>query len=105
VKTTPYPFDSQELFVGKRQGQIRLFLQRRQLDLGLLSPDDTQRHKHQKKKYEYDEMGIGSLLRSQWTSLSKVTRQVWRFLKNCFAQIHDLALYRRQLAPLLRGYI
>ncbi len=43
--------------------------------------------------------------RAFYAQLSKITRQVWRFLKNCFREKSSLALYQRQLKPLLQGYL
>lgn len=43
--------------------------------------------------------------RAFWTRLSKITRQVWRFLKNCFGKKSSRGLYQRQLRPMLEGYI
>lgn len=83
----------------------RLFLQRRQEDLGLSVPDETQKAKHALKRRALSESETAIPLLAQWTYLSKLTRQLWRFLKNCFAKKHDPGLYKRQLEPLLRGYL
>jgi hypothetical protein len=83
----------------------RLFLMRRQADLALVQPDSTQDKKHQKKQAIYAQSDKGVFLRAMWVNLSKIARQVWRFLKNCFACQHAPALYARQLVPLLRGYL
>lgn len=83
----------------------RLFLMRRQADLELAKPDATQDKKHEKKLASYTQSGEGVLLRAAWQNLSKISRQVWRFLKNCFARQHALALYKQQLEPMLRGYL
>jgi hypothetical protein len=83
----------------------RLFLMRRQADLALAQPDATQDKKHQKKLASHTQSGKGILLRALWHNLSKITRQVWRFLKNCFTCQHEPALYTRQLEPLLRCYL
>lgn len=88
----------------------RLFLQRRQEDLGLDKPDATQDKKHQQKqdqlkatKGSAEEQSTA--YRALWTHLSKVTRQVWRFLKTCFLIKHQQAFYQRQLRPLLLRYL
>jgi hypothetical protein len=83
----------------------RLFLMRRQADLALAQPDATQDKKHQKKLAIYTQSGKGILLRALWQNLSKISRQVWRFLKNCFTCQHEPRLYTRQLEPLLRCYL
>ena len=83
----------------------RLFLMRRQADLALAQPDATQDKKHQKKLASYTQSDNGILLRALWQNLSKISRQVWRFLKNCFTCQHEPGLYKRQLEPLLRCYL
>lgn len=83
----------------------QLFLQRRQQDLERSTPDSTQQAKHKAKQKQHSESSLGIALRASWMHLSKITRQLWRFLRNCFAYAHEPALYRRQLEPLLRGYI
>ncbi|NOY72297.1 MAG: transposase [Gammaproteobacteria bacterium] len=79
----------------------RLFLQRRQKDLQLEKPDSTQDRKHQIKQDQTYFSSVGIAYRAFWTQLSKITKQVWRFLKSCFLQEHRLAFYQRQLKPLL----
>ena len=66
---------------------------RRQADLALLQPNATQDRKHQKKLASYTQSGKGILLRVLWHNLSKISRQIWRFLKNCFTCQHEPALY------------
>lgn len=83
----------------------RLFLIRRQADLALAQPDATQNKKHQKKRASYSQSDKGVSLRALWQNLSKISRQVWRFLKNCFSYQHEQGLYARQLEPLLRCYL
>lgn len=83
----------------------RLFLLRRQADLQRSTPDSTQQHKHKAKLNELARSTIAVSLRAIWTELSKITRQLWRFLKHCFAYPSSLALYQRQLAPILERYL
>lgn len=83
----------------------RLFLMRRQADLALAQPDATQDKKYQKKLASYTQSDNGILLRALWQNLSKISRQVWRFLKNCFTCQHEPGIYKRQLEPLLRCYL
>lgn len=101
----------------------QLFLQRRFDDLHLAKGDQTQKHKQAKKVEHYlsqadrvteskvnDEKQEEPILhydayRAYYAQLSKITRQVWRFLKNCFRAKHSLTLYQRQLKPLLEGYL
>lgn len=83
----------------------RLFLHRRQAELQLDVPDSTQENKHKNKQKKAQLSGVNIRLRTHWCHLSKITRQVWRFLKNCFHQKHELVLYQRQLAPLMRQHL
>jgi hypothetical protein len=83
----------------------RLFLMRRQQDLALDKLDYTQDKKHQKKLSIYNHTDSGVLLRAMWQNLTKIPRQVWRFLKNCFVCQHTTALYKRQLEPMLLRYL
>jgi len=46
--------------------------------------DTTQRGKHCTRQENYIQHHIGIAYRVFYISLSKVTRQMWRFLKNCF---------------------
>jgi hypothetical protein len=54
---------------------------------------------------EPQELTYYDAYRAFYARLSKITRQVWRFLKNCFHQKHSLLLYQRQLKPLLQRYL
>jgi len=83
----------------------RLFLHRRQIDLQRNTPDSTQDNKHKNKQKNALLSDINIRLRTNWCHLSKITRQLWRFLKNCFNYKHEHALYTRQLAPLLRQHL
>lgn len=83
----------------------RLFLLHQQPQLNLSRPDSTQQLKHNAKLKNHQNSGTGISLRANWTELSKITRQLWRFLKHCFAYPSSLALYQRQLAPILERYI
>jgi hypothetical protein len=82
-----------------------LFLHRRQAELQLTIPNSTQATKHNHKQVKPSLSGERIMLRALWQQLAKITRQVWRFLKNCFTYKHEHSLYERQLEPLLRGYL
>jgi len=82
-----------------------LFLRRKQQELGLDKVDNTQHLKHHAKKTLYAMTGHGIAYRVFYDATSKITRQIWRFLKNCFAKKHSLELYRRQLKPLMLKYL
>ena len=106
----------------------QLFLQRRYQELALPKGDGTQTRKHARKVEHYLEQQAEAdhqdphadawdeedeppeliqydAYRAFYAQLSKITRQVWRFLKNCFREKHSLLLYQRQLKPLLQGYL
>jgi len=82
-----------------------LFLNRRQHDLGLDKLDTTQYLKQQAKQRGYTMTGRGIAYRVFYGPISKITHQICRFLKNCFAKEHSLDLYRRQLKPLMLKYL
>jgi len=102
---SPIAIELQALFGIVTVILTRLFMQRRQADLSLEVPDLTQNIKHEKKKLKHEKLGAGIMLRVHWSNLSKITRQIWRFLKNCFTYQHEPTLYKRQLEPLLRQYL
>ncbi len=106
----------------------RLFLQRRYQELDLPTGDCTQKPKQARRVEQYleqqeendhadgqtgewdeveeaQEVKRYDAYRAFYAQLSKITRQVWRFLKNCFREKSSLALYQRQLKPLLQGYL
>ena len=109
----------------------QLFLHRRYQELDLPKGDKTQFRKQQRKVecyLEQQEVGDADRFRADsaaeeekddeqavvlrydayrafYAQLSKITRQVWRFLKNCFNEKSSLRLYQRQLRPLLLGYL
>ena len=105
----------------------RLFLHSYFLDTGV--EDCTQKRKQMKKVEQYfevknlqecfgeaceaeaDDNEEDNLLpeydayRAFYAQLSKITRQVWRFLKNCFLRKSSPELYERQLKPLIERYL
>lgn len=102
----------------------QLFLQRRYEELDLPMGDTTQAVKQERKVERYlgqQEEQVSAELededdevsdvkyydayRAFYAQLSKITRQVWRFLKNCFHRKSSLGLYQRQLKPLLLHYL
>ena len=100
----------------------QLFLQRRFTELELSQGDQTQSRKQTQKVECYltqsDREAINGdkdeseepvlyydAYRAFYAQLSKITRQVWRFLKNCFREKSSLGFYQRQLKPLLMGYL
>lgn len=83
----------------------RLFLHRYKTPLNLDKLDSTQDRKHEIKQSAYESQIFGVAYRAFYIGLSKITRQVWRFLKNCFSKESSLDLYQRQLRPLLLDYL
>ena len=83
----------------------RLFLQRYQKPLDLDKVDSTQDKKQAVKQDQYLASNKGVAYRAFYTGLSKITRQVWQFLKNCFMAKWSLQLYQRQLKPMLIQYL
>ncbi len=99
-----------------------LFLNKRFEDLDMPDGDTTQQRKHQARVDQYleqtpEKMGVldegDSAIkvthydshRAFYNKLSKITKQVWRFLKECFHVKSSLPLYQRQLKPLLEKYL
>lgn len=109
----------------------RLFVHDCCRDLGLDEGDGdgTQKNKQDKKVKQYLDLkelkssagGDGSgqkfdedydellpqydAYRAFYSQLSKITRQVWRFLKYCFKHKSTPELYEKQLQPLLERYL
>ena len=102
----------------------QLFLMRRYQELNLPKGDNTQARKQahkvelyheQKKRKDQTDQGNKEdepeqvmkydAYRAFYAQLSKITRQVWRFLKNCIRRKSSLALYQRQLKPILQAYL
>lgn len=83
----------------------RLFLHRYEKPLDLEKSNSTQERKHEIKQSAYESQIFGVAYRAFYTGLSKITCQVWRFLKNCFLKERSLGLYQRQLKPLLQKYV
>jgi len=102
----------------------QLFLQQRYQELDLPTGDKTQAKKQARKRGQYlaqhekligdekEELGeeesdelqdlkYYDAYQAFYAQLSKITRQVWRFLKNCYHRKSSLGLYQRQLRPLL----
>jgi hypothetical protein len=126
---SPVAIEQQALLGLMTYSLTQLFLQRRYEELELPKGDETQVHKHARKVEQYLEQRVEAdyqapqpdawyeeedelpelkqydAYRAFYAQLSKITRQVWRFLKNCFREKHSLLLYQRQLRPLLQRYL
>ena len=125
---SPVAIEQQALIGLMTYVLTQLFLQRRYQDLELPHGDQTQARKHARKVEHYleqqaeddqqpphdeewdeqdepPELKYYDAYRAFYAQLSKITRQVWRFLKHCFREKHSLPLYQRQLKPLLLSYL
>ena len=125
---SPVAIEQQALIGLMTYVLTQLFLQRRYQDLELPHGDQTQARKHARKVEHYleqqaeddqqpphddqwdeqdepPELKYYDAYRAFYAQLSKITRQVWRFLKHCFREKHSLPLYQRQLKPLLLAYL
>ena len=101
---SPVAIEQQALFGWVTYLLTRLFLQERYAELAL-SGESTQERKHRIKQAAYGCEGVRDAYRAFYTGLSKITRQVWRFLKNCFRAKSSRLLYEKQLKPMLTGYL
>ena len=101
----PVSIEQQALLSMVSMILTKLFLSRRQKELGLDKVDSTQTLKQHAKQERYALTGHGIAYRVFYDEISKIPRQIWRFLKNCFAEKHSLELYTRQLMPLMLRYL
>lgn len=83
----------------------RLFLVKTSQPFELDEDKKLQEPKHKKKIQQYFELSEEISLRSFYAETSKVSKQVWRFLKGNFMRKGSEQLYERQLRPLLVGYL
>ncbi len=127
LSKNPVAIEQQALMGLMTYVLTQLFLHRRYQDLQLPEGDATQARKRSKKVAHYLEQVEKDAdkccrasekdgneqskapqydpYRAFYAHLSRITRQVWRFLKNCFRQKSSLEMYQRQLRPLLLGYL
>jgi len=83
----------------------RLFLIKTSGQLGLDEDKKLQAPRHKKKLDEYIETTHGIGLRAFYRETSKITKQVWRFLRGNFIRKACEQLYERQLRLILTGYL
>jgi len=83
----------------------RLFLVKTSLTLGLDEDKKLQEPKHKKKMEQYFNVSGEISLRSFYCESAKITKQFWRFLKSHFIRKDTEGLYKRQLRPILTGYL
>lgn len=83
----------------------RLFSDKYAKQFNLPTDGSTQERRHQKKCEDYFDGKIKDPYRAFHTHLSKVTKQVWRFLKGCMLKKSREGLYQSQLRLLMSGYL
>ena len=84
---------------------MRLFLHQKGEMLGLEEDHQTQQSRHEKKAQDYLDKDKGNFNRAFFKKLSKIIKQVWRFLKNCFLRKSSRWLFERELRPVLTAYL
>ncbi len=84
---------------------MRLFLQTKGQEMGLEEDHKTQQKRQEKKESDYRMNGVGNYIRAFFKKLSKITKQAWRFLKNCFLKKSSPTLFERKLRPALVAYL
>lgn len=121
---SPIAIEQQALLGMMTYILTQLFLMRRYQELNLPKGDSTQARKQRLKVEQYhdqkerphhadpgskqdesEEVMQYDAYRTFYAQLSKITRQVWRFLKNCIREKSSLTLYQRQLKPILQAYL
>ncbi|VAW65670.1 hypothetical protein MNBD_GAMMA11-1871 [hydrothermal vent metagenome] len=83
----------------------RLFLVKTSGKLGLDEDKNLQQLKHEKKLQRYCDVSGAIGLCAFYRETSKITKQVWRFLRGNFIRKDSEQLYERQLRPVLTGYL
>ncbi len=83
----------------------RLFSHKYAKQFNLPIDGSTQEKRHEKKQEGYFNGKITDPYRAFHTNLSKVTKQVWRFLKGCMLKKSRQKLYQSQLKLLMTAYI
>ncbi|MCP4236265.1 MAG: transposase [Aestuariibacter sp.] len=117
---SPVAIEQQALLGLMAYVLTQLFLQRRCEEFNTSDQTQARKQRHKVERYLDQQDGDEDTLdeedepkqtmkydayRAFYAQLSKITRQVWRFLKNCFGEKSSSALYQRQLRPLILGYL
>jgi len=84
---------------------MRLFLHKKGQELGLEEDHQTQQKRHEKKETDYIINWKGNFNRAFFKKLSKITKQAWRFMKNCFLKKSSQRLFELKLRPVLMAYL
>lgn len=83
----------------------RLFSYKHAQNFGMKTDGETQANKHRKKLEAYLAGETHDQFRAYHVNLSKITKQVWRFLKGCMLKKSRQKLYEAQLRPMMKAYI
>jgi len=83
----------------------RLFTNKHGENFKLSTDGDTQSKRHLKKIEKHLSGETKDHFKAFHSNLSKVTRQVWRFLKMCMLKKSHRRLYDAQLRPLMTAYL
>ena len=83
----------------------RLFSDKYAKIFSLPTDGTTQEKKHVKKQKIHLDGKTKDQFRAFHTHLSKITKQVWRFLKECMLKKSRQGLYDNQLKPLMSAYL
>lgn len=84
----------------------KLFCLKHSINFEIKNMDgDTQSKRHLEKIEKHLDRVSGDEYRAFHTSLSKITKQIWRFLKGCMLKRSKKKLYETQLKPLMLAYM
>lgn len=84
----------------------KLFCLKHSINFGMKNMDgETQSKKHAEKLEAHLERVSGDVYRAFHVNLSKITKQIWRFLKGCMLKRARKALYDAQLKPMMLAYL
>jgi len=83
----------------------RIFSLKHAQVFGIKIDGETQKNKHKKKLEDYFMGETHDRFRAFHQNLSKITKQVWRFLKGCMLRKSRQKLYEAQLRPMMLAYL
>jgi hypothetical protein len=83
----------------------RLFSHKQAEKFGMPTDGTTQEKRHLKKQEDYVNGSLKDQFRAFHTNLSKITKQVWRFLKGCMLKKNRQKLYENHLKPMMTSYL
>lgn len=102
---SPVAIEQQALLALVTHLLMRLFVHKKGQEMGLEEDHQTQKRRHERKENAYCIDGEGNYNRAFFKKLSKITKQVWRFLKNNFLKKSAPWLFERKLRPVLMAYL